>query len=133
MQCQSLIAAVPSLSALCLPLAEAENGQAIVRLDGSQISMAEADSFARGTLEAAQVTGAQIAVVEKGRLKWSAAYGLRRSGPNLPVDRETTTWAASITKGVFSTYVMQLVEQGEFNLDTPVARQLPKPLDQYET
>ena len=40
------------------------------------------------------------------------------------MDRETTSWAASITKSVFATYVMQLVERGEFNLDQPVASQL---------
>jgi len=27
---------------------------------------------------------------------------------------------------------MQLVERGEFNLDEPVARQLPQPLNEYE-
>jgi CubicO group peptidase (beta-lactamase class C family) len=48
------------------------------------------------------------------------------------MDRETTTWAASITKSVFATYVMQLVERGEFSLDEPVARQLRRPLDEYE-
>ena len=47
------------------------------------------------------------------------------------MQRTTTTWAASITKAVFATYVMQLVEQGRFDLDTPVARQLPQPLDAY--
>lgn len=41
-------------------------------------------------------------------------------------------WAASITKGVFGTYVMQLVERGEFDLDLPVARQLERPLDEYQ-
>ena len=48
------------------------------------------------------------------------------------MDRETTTWAASITKGVFATYVMQLVERGEFSLDVPVAKQLPRSLETYE-
>jgi CubicO group peptidase (beta-lactamase class C family) len=102
------------------------------RLDGSTIPIAEADVFARKTLEAAHVTGAQIAMLDRGRLVWSAAYGLRRVEPALPMDRETTTWAASITKGVFGTYVMQLVERGEFSLDVPVAKQLPKPLDSYD-
>ena len=104
----------------------------IRRLDGSKISIQEADAFARKTLDAAHVTGAQIAVLNRGRLVWSAAYGLRRREPELPMDRETTTWAASITKSVFATYVMQLVERGEFNLDEPIARQLPKPLNEYE-
>lgn len=104
----------------------------IQRLDGSSISIAYADSFARKILEAAHVTGAQIAVIDRGRLVWSAAYGLRRRQPELPMDHETTMWAASITKGVFAAYVMQLVERGEFNLDTPIARQLPQPLDNYD-
>ena len=71
-------------------------------------------------------------MLDRGRLVWSAAFGLRRREPPLPMDRETTTWAASITKGVFATYVMQLVERGEFSLDTPVATQLPRSLETYE-
>jgi CubicO group peptidase (beta-lactamase class C family) len=47
------------------------------------------------------------------------------------MQRTTTTWAASITKAVFATYVMRLVEAGRFDVDTPVARQLPQPLDAY--
>jgi CubicO group peptidase (beta-lactamase class C family) len=110
----------------------AAHAAAIQRLDGSSISIAHADSFARKTLAAAHVTGAQIAVIDRGRLVWSAAYGLRRRQPELPMDRETTLWAASITKAVFATYVMQLVERGEFNLDTPIASQLPQPLNTYD-
>jgi len=110
------------------------SGQArfITRLDGSRIAVARADSFAAKTLAEAHVTGAQIAVLNDGKLVWSAAYGARRREAELPMDRETTTWAASITKSVFATYVMQLVERGEFNLDEPVVKQLTKPLDEYE-
>jgi CubicO group peptidase (beta-lactamase class C family) len=104
----------------------------IHRLDGSKISVSDADACARKTFAAEHVTGAELAVLNKGRLVWSAAYGMRRKDPPLEMDRETTTWAASITKSLFSTYVMQLVERGEFDLDKPVASQLPKPLNGYE-
>jgi CubicO group peptidase (beta-lactamase class C family) len=104
----------------------------IHRLDGTKISTVEAEAFASKTFAAAHVTGAQIAVVDGGKLVWSAAFGQRRREPELPMTRETTTWAASLTKSVFSTYVMQLVERGEFNLDTPVAQLLAQPLDTYE-
>jgi len=113
---------------VCVP----SRAQSIRRLDGSKITIAEADSFAKTTLSAAHVTGAQLVVMDGGHVVWSAAYGLRRRDPALPMDRDTTTWAASITKSVFSTYVMQLVERGEFNLDQPVAKQLAKPLNEYE-
>ncbi|MEI9978804.1 MAG: serine hydrolase domain-containing protein [Edaphobacter sp.] len=110
-----------------------EQNASIRRLDGTTISVAEAEEFAKKTLAAAHVTGAQIAVVESGKLVWSAAFGLRRREPELAMDRQTTLWAASITKSVFATYVMQLVERGEFQLDVPVAKQLPQPLDHYES
>jgi CubicO group peptidase (beta-lactamase class C family) len=113
-------------------LGSADQNVSIRRLDGTTISVAEAEDFAKKTLAEAHVTGAQIAVVESGKLVWSGAFGLRRREPELPMDRQTTTWAASITKGVFATYVMQLVERGEFQLDVPVVKQLPQPLDHYD-
>jgi CubicO group peptidase (beta-lactamase class C family) len=104
----------------------------IHRLDGTTIAIADADAFARKTLAEQHVTGAEIAVIDEGKLVWSGAFGLRRKEPELPMDRETTMWAASITKSVFTTYVMQLVERGEFSLDVPVAKQLAQPLDRYD-
>ena len=105
----------------------------ITRLDGSKISKNEAATFARATLAREHVTGAEIAILQHGRVVWNEAFGLRRRDPELPMRTDTNTWAASFTKSVFATYVMTLVEKGEFSLDTPVARQLAQPLDQYET
>lgn len=132
MRFQSLWAALPVILTLAGCARELQGDEIIRRLDGSKVSVAEADAFAKKTLESMHVTGAQIAVMDRGRLVWSAAYGLRRRQPELPMNRETTTWAASITKSVFATYVMQLVERGEFNLDTPIAGLLAKPLNEYE-
>ncbi|MGA7316485.1 MAG: serine hydrolase domain-containing protein [Silvibacterium sp.] len=121
-----------ALLAFSAPAAQAQVSESMHRLDGSKISIQEADAFAKKTLAAAHVTGAELAIINHGRLVWIAAYGLRRREPALPMDRETTTWAASITKSVFATYVMTLVERGEFSLDQPVANQLKKPLNEYE-
>jgi len=101
---------------------------AIRRLDGSMISFAEAESFARDVLRENRVTGAQIGVVDNGRLVWARAFGLRRVDPPLPMETNTNIWAASITKGVFAAYV---VEHGGIALDVPVAQQLSGPLDSF--
>ena len=45
---------------------------------------------------------------------------------------DTNIWAASITKSVFATFVMGLVETHRFDLDTPVATMLARPLDRYD-
>jgi CubicO group peptidase (beta-lactamase class C family) len=113
-------------------IARPQTSDTIQRLDGSTISVADADAFARKTLAGAHVTGAEIAVLNHGKLVWSETFGLRRIDPQLLMDGETTTWAASITKSVFATYVMTLVERGDFDLDKPLASQLDKPLNEYE-
>src|ERR1700712_428235 len=79
----------------------ATGGDTLRRLDGSKIAASEARSFAQSTLDAAHVTGAQIVVLDRGRVVWSEAFGLRRREPRLPMQPTTTTWAASITKSVF--------------------------------
>ncbi|WP_461414140.1 serine hydrolase domain-containing protein [Gemmatimonas sp.] len=110
--------------------AEAQSAH-IRRLDGTRLAVADADAFARATLTQHHVTGVQIALINDGALVWSAAYGLRGKNPDLPMQTSSVTWAASITKGLFATYVMQLVESGELDLDAPVRTLLPKPLESY--
>ncbi|HEV7768208.1 MAG TPA: serine hydrolase domain-containing protein [Thermoanaerobaculia bacterium] len=117
---------------LVLPLTAHASEKTLRKLDGSRISVAEASRIARETLEAQKVTGAQIAIVDRGKLVWSEPFGTRTLDPLQPMQRTTTTWAASITKSVFATYVMQLVERGELDLDQPVAKLLAKPLNEYE-
>ena len=60
MRLSILLAALLASQALAQPAAQ------IRRLDGSKISIADADAFARKTLADAHVTGAQIAVLNNG-------------------------------------------------------------------
>ena len=110
----------------------AASAQSIRTLDGRRVTAADAAAFADATLAANHVTGAQIVVLNDGKQVWSYAYGLRHKDPDQPMTTNTTTWAASITKAVFATYVMELVQQGKFDLDKPMPQQLPKPWNEYE-
>lgn len=127
--------ALLALLTLSVSLAHAQ-AKSIRRLDGSKISVSDADAFARKTLADAHVTGAELAVLNNGHLVWSTAYGQRRidsqPGTQLPMTPDTNTWAASITKSVFATYVMQLAARGDIDLDKPLAGQLKKPLNEYD-
>lgn len=90
------------------------------RLDGSRIDTAEAEAFAKKTLAEQHVTGAQIAVVNDGKLAWSFVYGRATVEPDQPMRPDMAMWAASITKSIFATYVMHLVETEHFDLDKPI-------------
>jgi CubicO group peptidase (beta-lactamase class C family) len=125
---------LPILLLCCSSLlqAAAPKDVSIQRLDGSSITVVEAERFAQKTLDDAHVAGAQIAVLQHGKRVWVHSFGLRNTDKNLPMDTDTTTWAASITKSVFACFIMQMVEAGELNLDASIATYLPKPLPEYD-
>jgi CubicO group peptidase (beta-lactamase class C family) len=101
------------------------------RLDGHILSAHAAAAIADKELKADHVMGAQIAILNRGHVAWTHAYGLRDAEKKLPMTLDTNIWAASIAKSVFATFVMGLVETHRFDIDTPVASMLAKPLDQY--
>lgn len=104
----------------------------IRRLDNSTLSGAKASSISRRALAEAHVSGAQIAILNSGKLVWSEAFGLRDVAAKLPMTPETILWGASLTKGVFAAYVMTLVDAGFIDLDKPVWQYLGKPLPQID-
>lgn len=115
------------------PLAAQEKHvSSIRRLDGTVISGAEAETFAKATLDRYHVAGAQISVLHHGKRVWMQSFGSRNVDSRLPMQNDSGMWAASITKSVFGTFVLQMVERGELDLDTPIEKLLPKALPEYE-
>lgn len=122
-----------SLMLLASPAPSLSQGaEPIHRLDGTTISPSRAREIAEEELANNHVMGAQIAILNRGHLVWSSAFGLRDAGKRLPMTTETNIWAASITKGIFATWVMQHRERQRIDLDEPVAKMLPLALDRYE-
>lgn len=72
----------------------------------------------------ADVPGLTIAVIENGRVAYGNAFGIRSQDSGLPVDDRTVFAAASLSKPLFAFAVMQLVEEGKFDLDRPLAEYL---------
>ena len=104
---------------------------AIKRLDGSTISLAEIDQTVSHLMAAAEVTGAGIAIFNHGKIVYLKAYGLRDKERNLPLTVDSVMSAASFSKVAFAYLVMQLVDEGQLDLDKPVYQYLPKPLPEY--
>ena len=104
----------------------------IRRLDGSTLSGSKASTIARAMLADAQVTGAQIAILNGGKVVWTDAFGLRDVAARQPLTTDSEMWAASLTKSVFASYLMTLVDAGTFDLDKPVWQYLGKPLPQFD-
>jgi CubicO group peptidase (beta-lactamase class C family) len=89
-------------------------------------SRAEVDSLVRRLMAAGEVPGLSMAVIHRGKIGWSAAYGLANSDTRTPMTGSTLLEAASLSKPVFAYAVLKLVDAGVLELDVPLQRYLPE-------
>ncbi len=87
---------------------------------------------ARRLMAAQDVKGLAVAVIEKGEVVHVQTFGLRNVEKNLALEPDTVMYGASFTKTAFAVMVLQLVDDGLFDLDKPLADYLPKPIPDYE-
>ena len=88
------------------------------------------DAEAKKLMTRAQAKGIAIAVIDRGKVGYVQAYGVRNAKGD-PLTTDTVMYGASLTKTVFAYTVMQLVDQRKLALDTPVKAYLDKPLPEY--
>jgi len=74
--------------------------------------------------------GMAVAVIDHGKVGYVQAYGIRNAKGD-PLATDTVMYGASLTKTVFAYTVLQLVDQGKLNLDTPIKDDLDQPLPSY--
>jgi CubicO group peptidase (beta-lactamase class C family) len=70
------------------------------------------------------VPGISLAIIEEGRVVFAKGYGVKEFGTSQPVDTSTLFLAGSISKPVFASGVLRLVESGKLSLDEDVNRYL---------
>ena len=88
------------------------------RLDGTSISVEEADQFIADQVKARGVKGLAVAILEHGEVAYVRTFGERDGRqPLLP---DTVMYAASFTKAVFGALVASLVDDHVIDLDRPV-------------
>jgi CubicO group peptidase (beta-lactamase class C family) len=84
------------------------------------------DSTLRAFVTSGKLIGASAVVWEKGREAYFGAFGLADREAGLPMTRQTIVQIYSMTKPVTGVALMQLYEQGKFQLDEPLAKYLPE-------
>ena len=94
-----------------------------------ELDAAEVEAFLDGIISAQinqnRIPGAVISVVHNGDILFSKGYGYANLEEGTPVNPETTLFRpGSVSKLITWTAVMQLVEQGELDLDEDINRYL---------
>ena len=78
----------------------------------------------RDRMEFYNVPGVSIAVIDSGKIDWAKGYGVKEVGSKDPIDPQTLFQAASISKPVTATAVLELVQSGKLNLDRNIEEKL---------
>ena len=84
------------------------------------------DGWMRRLVETGRLAGLSVTVARAGRTAFSRAHGLADLARGTPFTADTVTRIYSMTKPLTSVAVMQLYEEGRFQLDDPIARFLPE-------
>jgi CubicO group peptidase (beta-lactamase class C family) len=85
---------------------------------------AQADSidlFVKAQMQKRKIPGLQLAIVKNGKIIKTGNYGLANVQDSVPVSNQTVFTINSITKAFTGVAIMQLVEAGKLNLNSPVS------------
>lgn len=100
-------------------------GAQIKTLGGRTFSKADLDLFLEAQVGKNGLPGLSIAIINDGKIVYHRALGTGDIKTQAPVNDQSIFEAASLSKTVFSYFVLKLVDQGILNLDVPLHRYLP--------
>ncbi|WP_081716537.1 serine hydrolase domain-containing protein [Asticcacaulis sp. AC460] len=87
---------------------------------------ARIDMVVQQAMAANQTPSAQVAVVEKGKIAFSKAYGLAQIGPDVPATTASRYQIASVSKAFTAAAVMLLVDDGKLSMEDKVSKWFPE-------
>jgi len=83
------------------------------------------DQLAKQTLSDNGVPGMSVGLVYQGKTVYAKGFGVTRVGTNLPVSVRSVQPICSMSKAFASVALMQLVEAGKIDIETPLVQYVP--------
>lgn len=96
------------------------------------IESSQLEQLLKTLMQKYTVPGLSFAVINDGQLVYQSVYGTINTQTQQTVTPETVFETASISKSVFSYFVLTQVDKGVLDLDTPLANYLPHPDLQHD-
>lgn len=108
------------------------NTPEIQKIDGYEIGKEQLTLKIKSLMESADVNGLAVSILNSSESVYQETFGYRNWSTKDTLKNNSIFYGASLSKAVFAVLVMQLVEEGKINLDTPLQNYLEKPLPEYE-
>lgn len=100
------------------------NGRTLAAESHNHIDTTKIDEYINHELESLHIPGASIAIVKGDKVQYIKGYG--QSDPDgKEMTPQTPVVLGSVSKSITALAIMQLVEQGRIQLDSPVQQYIP--------
>lgn len=106
---------------------EQQDVQKIHTLSGKELDKADMDVFIKNQMDTLNIKGLSMAIINDAKIVYHLCHGLADVNSQTVVNDQTLFEGASLAKPVFAFFVMQVVEKGILDLDTPLYTYLPYP------
>lgn len=94
---------------------------------GFDVSRETLDQHLKKRMAELNIPGMSIAIINDGKIAYQSAFGYSDISKDKLVTTQTIFEGASISKSVFSFFVMTFVEEGKLDLDKPLFEYYPHP------
>ena len=98
-----------------------ENKSDLIKtFNGKQISKSDMNAFIEAQMNTLKIPGLSIAFINDNQIVYQKSIGVTNIETQEKVTEKTLFDAASMSKTVFSVFVMKMIDKGLLNLDTPL-------------
>jgi CubicO group peptidase (beta-lactamase class C family) len=108
------------------------NQDEVRALDGHYASEQKLTKKLAAIVKSAKITGLSVIVINNHNIVYHNSFGVKNASTGEGFTDTTVSYAASLTKPLFSYLFLKLVDKGVFDLDKPVYTYLSNPIATYE-
>ncbi|WP_090379799.1 serine hydrolase [Dyadobacter sp. SG02] len=99
----------------------------IKTVTGRELESGQLDQFIRQSMDSLQIPGLSIAIINDAQMVYHRTFGVKNIDTKMEIDSNTIFEAASLSKPLFSYFVMKQIEKGVIGLDDPLYKYMPHP------
>ena len=120
------------LTTVFLTISAITFGQSIKSINGRKITKDSLNTKIEYLMKVANVSGVAVAVFNDNKPVFNKTYGLANVQKNIPLEKSSVMYGASLAKMVFAYIAMQYVQEKVIDLDKPLVQYLSKPLPEIK-
>jgi len=114
------------LSGICFSCNNTKKGK-IQLINGEYIDTAQFEKFITSQMDSLALPALSIAVINNNKVVFHKALGVANVDTQESVDNNSIYEVASLSKPIFSYFVLKYVDRGLINFDTPLYKYMPYP------